>query len=122
MPEWHGQEVKPAQEVTGFKHLPNSPVSTVPAGEQQQRMVWPLPVWARGIYHTRYPCPDNACAGLAQLQDTPSGQQRLAHLASPSSKGKSKGQKLTGQGKPIPSSEMERGEKGVLPKPLTSGI
>lgn len=80
-------------------------------------------VWARGTYHPHYLRPDNACTGLAQLQETPSGQQRLAHLASPSSKGKSKGQKLTGQGKHIPSSKKERGGgKRVLPNPLISGV
>lgn len=34
-----------------------------------QDMVWPL-----GICHPHYLCPENAYAGLAQLQNTPSGQ------------------------------------------------
>lgn len=61
-----------------------------------------------GTWHSSHLLSAKACSCLAQLRATPSELQTLVHSASPSSKGKSKGQhELDGKTYPLPHKRRE---------------
>lgn len=85
--------------------LPNTPSHRKPFQEKRPCGALPPTVWAQAlhmVFITRLCHPRNACCCLAQLQAAPFREKRLVHSASSNSKGRSKGQKLIGQGKPTP--------------------
>lgn len=73
-----------------------------------------------GTWHSSHLLSANACSCLAQLRATPSEPQTLVHSASPSSKGKSKGQhELDGETYPLP---QKRREGKLVSQPPHPGV